>query len=64
MKACKNGCIACGKCQKTCPHGAISIIDNLAVIDYSKCTACGECVKVCPTGCIQTGNFICGSHFE
>lgn len=58
-KYCGNGCIACMKCEKTCPHGAIKVKNNLAEIDYSLCTACGACVKVCPVQCIHEGNFIC-----
>ena len=52
-KACKNACIACRKCEKTCPHGAVTVENNLAHIDYSKCTSCGACAEVCPTGCIK-----------
>ncbi len=50
---CKNGCIACGKCERTCPHDAIHVIDKLAVIDYEKCTSCGACVEACPVKCIH-----------
>jgi Na+-translocating ferredoxin:NAD+ oxidoreductase RNF subunit RnfB len=46
---CPVGCIACRLCEKACKFDAIHVIDNLAVIDYSKCTSCGECVKVCPS---------------
>ena len=53
-KACKNACIGCKKCERTCPNDAITIINNLAVIDYTKCTNCGDCVKECPTGCLKT----------
>ncbi|MCH5221544.1 MAG: RnfABCDGE type electron transport complex subunit B [Muribaculaceae bacterium] len=51
-KACAAACIACTKCAKTCPTGAITISENLAYIDYKQCIACGECVAVCPTGAI------------
>jgi electron transport complex protein RnfB len=47
-EACKAGCIACGICAKKCPEGAITIVDNLPVIDYDKCTGCGTCAAVCP----------------
>lgn len=53
-KACKNACIGCKKCEKTCPNGAITVQNNLAVIDYDKCTNCGACVKECPTGCLKS----------
>ncbi len=53
-KVCKNACIACKKCEKICPEGAIAVKNNLAVIDYDKCTACGLCVKECPTGCLHS----------
>jgi electron transport complex protein RnfB len=47
-KICKVGCISCRLCEKACKAGAITMKDNLPVIDYSKCTGCLECVKVCP----------------
>ena len=49
---CKNGCIACGRCEKECPVHAISISNNLAMIDYDKCTGCYKCVEVCPSHCV------------
>lgn len=52
LKACKVGCIACGKCVKTCPVDAITLVDNLAVIDSHKCTNCGACIEACPTNAI------------
>ena len=52
MNACKVGCIACKKCEKNCPEGAITIENNLPVIDYSKCNNCGKCKEDCPRKCI------------
>ena len=52
-KACKNACIGCKKCEKTCPNGAITVENNLAVVDYEKCTGCGLCAEACPTGCLK-----------
>ena len=53
-KNCKNACIGCKKCERACQNDAISVTDNLAVIDYNKCINCGECVKECPTGCLKS----------
>lgn len=50
---CKNGCIACKKCERVCESGAIKVHGNTAVIEYSKCIGCGKCVESCPVGCIQ-----------
>ena len=52
-KKCKVGCIACSICVKTCPFDAISMDNNLAVIDYDKCRNCGLCVEKCPTKTIH-----------
>lgn len=56
-KACSHGCIACKKCEKECPIGAITVENNLSRIDYEKCTNCGHCAEVCPTKCIMKGDF-------
>lgn len=52
-KTCSAGCIGCGICQKNCPSEAITVTDNLAVIDQAKCTGCGICAEKCPTKCIH-----------
>lgn len=52
-QVCKKGCIACRKCEKTCPVGAITVENNLAEIDYKKCNNCGLCVEACPPGAIM-----------
>jgi Na+-translocating ferredoxin:NAD+ oxidoreductase RNF subunit RnfB len=52
-KKCTSGCIACTKCVKECPEAAITMADNLAMIDYEKCTGCKRCVEVCVTKCIS-----------
>lgn len=48
MKVCKVSCIACGMCEKNCPTNAITMENNLPVINYAKCTNCGTCAEKCP----------------
>jgi len=48
MKMCDFGCIGCMKCQRNCESGAITVVDNIAVVDPAKCTGCGKCAEVCP----------------
>ena len=56
-KACTAACIGCGLCAKTCQHGAVTVTDNVAYIDFTKCKLCRECEAVCPTGAIHGVNF-------
>lgn len=49
-KACKAGCIACKKCVKDCPYGAITMNGNLPVVDHDQCTRCGICLGSCKFG--------------
>lgn len=48
-ESCDAGCIGCGVCVKLCPAGAITVENNIAVIDYDKCTYCGLCSEKCPS---------------
>ena len=57
MKACKAACIGCGKCEKECAFGAITVENNVSYIDFNKCRLCRKCVAVCPTKAIHAVNF-------
>ena len=47
-----NKCTGCGACVIACPGQAITVRDNLAVINESLCVQCGTCAEICPTGAI------------
>ena len=53
MNACSVGCIGCGLCAKNCPENAITMENNLPVIDYKKCSGCLTCVSKCPRKSIR-----------
>lgn len=42
----KELCIGCGICEDSCPFGAITVEEGLAVVGDS-CTLCGACVESC-----------------
>lgn len=47
-------CAGCGRCVEACDvQGAISLVEDKALIDPSKCVSCGRCLEVCPRGAIQ-----------
>ena len=51
-------CINCDVCEPECPNEAISMGEEIYVIDPSRCTECvghhdqPQCVQVCPVDCI------------
>ncbi|MHA1911015.1 MAG: 4Fe-4S binding protein [Candidatus Kariarchaeaceae archaeon] len=42
-------CNGCGICEEKCPVDAITMEDDLSVIDVSRCIGCGVCTRFCPT---------------
>lgn len=51
-------CINCDVCEPECPNEAISLGDEIYVIDPARCTECvghfdePQCVQICPVECI------------
>ena len=40
--------------MKACPKDAITLEDNLAVINSDKCDSCGICAEKCPMKCMYS----------
>lgn len=40
-------CTGCTLCVKSCPFGAITVVNKKVVIDLHKCNLCGACVPAC-----------------
>jgi len=47
-------CSGCGLCVEACSNGAISIVDETAVIDPAVCQQCEICMEICPEGAITS----------
>ena len=45
-------CVACGTCTDSCPFGALSLDDSVAV-SWDRCMGCGVCVDECPNGALS-----------
>lgn len=46
-------CTGCGTCVEWCPEVAISLNDEVALIDSEKCIGCGECLAMCRFNAVE-----------
>ncbi len=42
-------CNGCGACTRRCQMDAVTMVDNVAVLNLDRCIGCGLCVSTCPT---------------
>lgn len=48
----KKSCVKCMLCKKSCPVGAISVVDGFPFIDTKKCIECYCCHEVCESDAV------------
>jgi len=46
-------CIGCGECIERCQFGALSLRDQVCVVENVRCMGCGLCAAACPTGALR-----------
>ena len=46
-------CAGCGDCVEQCQFGALTVPDDICVVDPIRCVGCGQCATVCPTDTLQ-----------
>ena len=46
-------CIGCEECVEHCSQQALSVVDEIAVVDDKSCIGCGECILICPNEAIE-----------
>jgi ferredoxin len=46
-------CVACEACVETCQFDALSVPEDVCVVDLNRCIGCGVCTLVCPEGALS-----------
>ncbi len=46
-------CTGCGTCIDRCQMDAISLVEDISIVNQKRCIGCGNCVYVCQDDAIQ-----------
>ena len=46
-------CLGCGDCLERCSFDALSVPEEVCVVDELRCVGCGLCTTTCPTGALH-----------
>ncbi|MDH4209207.1 MAG: 4Fe-4S binding protein [Anaerolineae bacterium] len=46
-------CVGCGDCVERCQFGALSVPEDVCLVDYARCVGCGQCTTVCPSEALR-----------
>lgn len=50
----EDACTGCGLCVDICKENALSLKDEMPILDISRCALCGDCIESCPTEAWKT----------
>jgi len=48
-----NDCSGCGICVEECPNNAITLVQDIAILDQDNCIRCGICHSACPREAVK-----------
>lgn len=55
----EENCVSCGRCEKACKMGAITVQEEKARIDREKCVLCGACIAACKKDALRAEKIGC-----